>query len=89
VIPTEIRALPVYALYSLARMACAYVLALGFSIVYGYIAATNRRAERIMMPLLDILQSVPVLGFFPRGSFSFSSISPAARDSASKWRRCS
>jgi NitT/TauT family transport system permease protein len=34
-----------------------------FTFVYGWIAAYNRRAERVLVPLLDILQSVPVLGF--------------------------
>jgi NitT/TauT family transport system permease protein len=34
-----------------------------FTFVYGYAAARNRRAERLLVPLLDILQSVPVLGF--------------------------
>jgi ABC-type proline/glycine betaine transport system permease subunit len=34
-----------------------------FTLVYGYIAVNSRRAEQVMIPLLDILQSVPVLGF--------------------------
>ena len=57
--------LPVYAAYSLLRIAVAYVLSLAFSLVYGYVAAYNPRAERIMIPLLDILQSIPVLSFLP------------------------
>ena len=36
-----------------------------FTLIYGYVAAYNRRAEKIMVPLLDILQSIPVLGFLP------------------------
>ena len=43
----------------------AYILSLAFTLVYGYIAAYNARAERIMVPLLDILQSIPVLSFLP------------------------
>ena len=57
--------LPVYAGYSLLRITIAYVLSLAFTLVYGYIAAYNPRAERFMIPLLDVLQSIPVLSFLP------------------------
>ncbi len=59
------RMLPVYAAYSLMRIGIAYILSLGFTLIYGYVAAYNARAERIMIPLLDILQSIPVLSFLP------------------------
>ena len=59
------RALPLYALYSVLRISIAYLLSLGFTLVYGYVAAYNRRAERFMVPLLDVLQSIPVLSFLP------------------------
>jgi NitT/TauT family transport system permease protein len=52
-------------LFSLERGCAAYVLSLGFTLIYGTVAAYNRRAERIMIPLLDILQGIPVLGFLP------------------------
>jgi NitT/TauT family transport system permease protein len=58
-------ALPRDALFSVLRIAIAYVISLGFSLVYGYIAAYNARAERYMLPLLDTLQSIPVLSFLP------------------------
>ena len=58
-------ALPLYAGYSLLRITIAYVLSLAFTLVYGYIAAYNPRAERFMIPLLDVLQSIPVLSFLP------------------------
>ena len=58
-------ALPEYAMFSVMRIAISYVISLIFSIVYGYVAAYNRRAERIMIPLLDTLQSIPVLSFLP------------------------
>src|ERR1700723_1593561 len=58
-------ALPVYAGYSLLRISIAYVLSLAFTLVYGYVAAYNPRAERFMIPLLDVLQSIPVLSFLP------------------------
>src|SRR5271169_320205 len=57
--------LPMYAAYSLLRITVAYSLSLAFTLVYGYVAAYNPRAERIMIPLLDILQSIPVLSFLP------------------------
>jgi len=52
-------------LYSLGRMFLAYLVSLAFSLVYGYFAATERAFERVLIPILDILQSVPILGFFP------------------------
>lgn len=58
-------ALPKYTLLSLARGIVAYVLSLGFTLVYGTVAAYNRRAERVMIPVLDVLQGIPVLGFLP------------------------
>src|SRR5208282_3049040 len=58
-------ALVAYAGYSLLRITIAYVLSLAFTLVYGYVAAYNPRAERFMIPLLDVLQSIPVLSFLP------------------------
>src|SRR5277367_6084450 len=64
-ISSSLRALPAYAGYFLLRITIAYVLSLGFALVYGYVAAYNPRAERFMLPLLDVLQSIPVLSFLP------------------------
>src|ERR1017187_10097091 len=58
-------ALVPYAGYSLLRITIAYVLSLAVTLVYGYVAAYNPRAERFMIPLLDVLQSIPVLSFLP------------------------
>lgn len=58
-------ALPWYAFLSTLRMLAAYVLSLAFSLFYGYKAAHNRYAERLLLPLLDVLQSVPILSFLP------------------------
>jgi NitT/TauT family transport system permease protein len=55
--------LPYDAARSLLRMFIALFLSFVFTLVYGYAAARSRRAERVLVPLLDILQSVPVLGF--------------------------
>lgn len=58
-------ALPHYVFYSLSRGLLAYVISLSFTLLYGYWAAKDRVAERVLLPLLDILQSIPVLGFMP------------------------
>ncbi len=57
--------LPAYAGYSLLRMILGYLLSLVFTLIYGQIAATRRRAATVMIPLLDILQSIPILSFLP------------------------
>ncbi len=62
--------------YSFARMTAAYALSLVFALAYGYYAATHRTGERVMIPVLDILQSVPILGFFPVAIIFFASLTP-------------
>ncbi len=57
--------LPVYVFFSLSRGLIAYGISLGFTLLYGYWAAKDPRAERVLVPLLDVLQSIPVLGFMP------------------------
>jgi len=69
-------ALPRYALFSLARIAAAYVLSLGFAVGYGYVAANNAKAERFLIPLLDTLQSIPVLSFLPGVMLSMVALFP-------------
>jgi NitT/TauT family transport system permease protein len=64
-IDLSLGALPGYTLLSLGRGLVAYALSLGFTLVYGYWAAKDRLAERVLVPLLDVLQSIPVLGFMP------------------------
>lgn len=58
-------ALPGYTLLSLSRGFAAYLLSLAFTLVYGTVAAHSKRAEKVMIPLLDIGQGIPVLGFLP------------------------
>lgn len=70
------RYLPMYAGYSLLRISFAYVLSLLFTLVYGYIAAYNTRAEKFMVPLLDVLQSIPVLSFLPGVMLAMVSLFP-------------
>ncbi|WP_175976474.1 ABC transporter permease subunit [Burkholderia sp. BCC1047] len=55
--------LPEYALRTTLRMLAAMVASLAFTLVYGTLAAKSRRAGMVLIPILDILQSVPVLGF--------------------------
>ncbi len=55
--------LPKYALYTVLRMAAALVFSFLFALGYATLAAKSRYAEKILIPILDILQSVPILGF--------------------------
>ncbi|TAJ86197.1 ABC transporter permease subunit [Reyranella sp.] len=55
--------LPDYALRTTLRMFAAIVASLVFTFVVATLAAKSRRAELVILPALDILQSVPVLGF--------------------------
>src|SRR5690348_10276161 len=55
--------LPEYALRTVLRMAAALIASLVFSLVYAAIASKSRAAEKILIPILDVLQSVPILGF--------------------------
>jgi NitT/TauT family transport system permease protein len=55
--------LPEYAMRTTLRMLAAMVASLVFTLVYGTLAAKSRRAEKVLVPILDILQSVPVLGY--------------------------
>ena len=55
--------LPYYALRTTLRMFVAMFLSLVFTFTYATLAAKSHRAEKIMIPLLDVLQSVPILGF--------------------------
>ena len=69
-------ALPKYAAFSLARIVIAYALSFLFTLVYAYIAVHNARAERLMVPLLDTLQSIPVLSFLPGVMLAMVSLFP-------------
>jgi NitT/TauT family transport system permease protein len=75
-ISRSIGALPVYAAYSLLRIALAYILSLIFAVTYGYIAAYRPSAERFMIPLLDVLQSIPVLSFLPGVMLAMAALFP-------------
>lgn len=75
-ISLEPGSLPWYALFSVLRMLGAYMLSVVFTLIYGRVAAYNPRAEKVMMPLLDVLQSVPILSFLPVVLLGLSAILP-------------
>ena len=58
-------------------MGAAYVLSVVFTLVYGYLAAMNKRNEQVMIPILDVLQSVPILSFLPVVLLSLTAFMPA------------
>lgn len=68
--------LPYYALRSLIRMLLAYSLVVVFGLTYGIVAGLYRTARIFMMPVLDILQSIPVLGYLPAAILLFTGILP-------------
>jgi NitT/TauT family transport system permease protein len=70
------RNLPEYAARTTLRMLIAMVLSLFFTFTYATLAAKSRSAERLLVPLLDILQSVPILGFISITVVFFMSLAP-------------
>lgn len=68
--------LPNYALFSALRACVAYALSFIFTLIVGYCAAKYRYAEKIIIPCLDILQSIPVLGFLPGLVLGFVALFP-------------
>lgn len=57
--------LPQYTFFSLSRGVLAYGISLVFCLSWGFWAAKDRVAEKFLIPLLDVLQSIPILGFLP------------------------
>ena len=68
--------LPEYAARTTLRMLVAMALSLLFTFTYATLAAKNKMAERILVPLLDILQSVPILGFISVTVVFFMALAP-------------
>lgn len=68
--------LPYYALQTILRMFFALIISLIFSFVYASLAAKSKRAERFLIPILDILQSVPILGFLSITVTGFMALFP-------------
>jgi NitT/TauT family transport system permease protein len=68
--------LPEYAARTTLRMLIAMALSLLFTFTYATLAAKSKRAERLLIPLLDILQSVPILGFISITVVFFMALAP-------------
>jgi NitT/TauT family transport system permease protein len=78
-VPVSLAHLPYYAFCSFYRMLAAYIIALIFSIIYGMAAARGGLYERILIPAIDIAQSVPVVGFFPAAVYFFVALAHGSR----------
>lgn len=78
-VSTDPGELPYYAARSLLRMFAALALSLVFTFVYATAAARLRRAEKVLIPLLDILQSVPILGFLSVTITGFIALFPGSQ----------
>ncbi|HEX7968257.1 MAG TPA: ABC transporter permease subunit, partial [Stellaceae bacterium] len=72
------RNLPEYGMRTVLRMALALAASLVFSLAYAALAAKSRRAEKLLIPVLDILQSVPVLGFLSITVTGFIALFPGS-----------
>ncbi len=78
-VSTDPTQLPYYAVRSLLRMFAALGLSLLFTFVYATAAARLRRAQKVMLPVLDILQSVPILGFLSVTITGFIALFPGSQ----------
>src|ERR1700744_1121898 len=70
--------LPLYALRTTMRMLLAIVCSIVFTFIYAALAAKSRRAEMVLIPLLDILQAVPILGFLTFTVVFFMNLVPGS-----------
>lgn len=68
--------LPFYASRTVLRMFIALFFSLIFTFIFGYLAAKNKHAERFLIPAIDILQSVPILGFLSITIVGFITLFP-------------
>jgi NitT/TauT family transport system permease protein len=72
------RDLPQYGLRTVLRMVAALIASLVFSLAYAAVAAKSKRAEKLLIPILDILQSVPILGFLSITVTGFIALFPGS-----------
>ncbi|MBB4925140.1 ABC transporter permease [Kitasatospora kifunensis] len=77
-VSTDPANLPYYAVRSLLRMFVALIASVLFTFVYAIAAARMRRTEKVLLPVLDILQSVPVLGFLSVTVTAFIALFPGS-----------
>jgi ABC-type proline/glycine betaine transport system permease subunit len=74
----DLRKLPGYALRTVSRMFIAMIFSLLFTFIFGTWAAKNLRARRFIIPVIDICQSIPVLGFLSVAIASFIALFPGS-----------
>jgi NitT/TauT family transport system permease protein len=72
------RWLPYYLLRTSTRMALAMLASLAFACAFAVLAAKSRAAERVLVPLLDLLQSIPILGFLSLTVSGFIALFPGS-----------
>lgn len=77
-VSTDPANLPYYTARSLLRMFVALGISVVFTFIYATAAARLRRAEKVLVPLLDILQSVPILGFLSITVTGFIALFPGS-----------
>jgi len=70
----EIQLLPFYTLSTISRITITLIISIIWGVFFGILAATNRIASIILIPFIDLLQSVPILGYFPMVLFFFLSL---------------
>ena len=78
-VETSLNVLPSYTAQTLLRMVLAYFVSLAFTLIYAYAAYRSKVASIILIPLLDILQSIPVLSFLPGVVLALIAIFPGQR----------
>ena len=78
-IKTSLDVLPSYTAQTLLRMVTAYFISLIFTLIYSYAAYRSKVLSIILIPLLDILQSIPVLSFLPGVVLALIAIFPGQR----------
>jgi len=77
-ISLDVALIPYYTARTTLRMFIAFGASLAFTLVYGWVAAHYVRARKVMLPLLDVLQSVPVLGFLSITVTGFIALFPGS-----------
>jgi NitT/TauT family transport system permease protein len=79
VVNLSLNFLPSYALQTLVRMLAAYLISLVFSLLYAYVAYRSALWSKVLIPLLDVLQSIPVLSFLPAVVLALVGLFPGQR----------
>jgi NitT/TauT family transport system permease protein len=74
----EINNLPYYTFRTLLRISVTYLISLGVGLFFGLMAAMNKTASKILIPIFDIGQSIPILGYFPAAVLFLIALFPIA-----------